>query len=584
MEDKMHYLKLEPCLMTGRPSAKSLLKFAAVGVMAIAIQINTLTTTAQANEQIPPVMACEQLTSLDLRSLEGARSRIDSAEIVEIEDLGPQCVVKGYSASDVRFEVRLPLDSWTGRFLMLGCGGYCGGVNANPMTNQARMTAGCEPITNGEFVTASSDLGHTRSATFFADGLWAYGNPGAVVDLAYAGMEKATIVSKAIIDAYYGQPQNHSYFVGCSDGGRQALQMAQRFPEEYDGIVVGAPVIDKAINDSMYHAWGIRANTGADGKAILTANKIPALFKAVTQACGDEGGLIQDPRACAWDPAEIVCAGADNSECLSKAQADVVRKLWEGPKDENGNLLTPHKMPKGSENAWVGTMVPKNSEAAMDHTTLGDATWSYDYPMFASGWNTPTGLDYSTMKFDRETYNKLTELAQLSNPNNPDLSAFADSGGRMILWHGWADPGVPPFSSLNYYTAVRAQMGAEATDDFLVFYLPAGVNHCGGGPREAKMDFLAPMLDWVENGKKPDKVNVNFYEDNQVARTRPEWPYPSQSIYSGSGDLADAGSWKRAELPKGLPEKVEWVGLDDYRPNNTMWCNWKGSSLVCELR
>lgn len=555
-----------------------------VGAWVVALAVSLLASlpqSAAAQDRIAPAVACESLVKLDLLSLEGAPSRIDSAEVVEIDGKGPQCVVRGYSASDVRFEVRMPVEAWTGRFLMLGCGGYCGGVNADPALNQARQTGDCAPLTRGEFVTASTDLGHRRSEQWFPDMLWALGNPGAMVDFAYAGMNKATLASNAVVAAYYGRPAERKYFVGCSDGGRQGLMMAQRYPDAYDGVVVGAPVIDKAVNDSMYHSWGAWVNTGADGRPVLTAAKIPALHKAVLAACADPGGLIQDERLCGFDPAALQCAAGDGPDCLTAEQVDVVKKLYRGPGDGTA-LFSAGKMPLGSELAWVGTLIPEEEGAPMDRTTLGDAAWSFDYPRYGSSFDSPTGLDYATIRYDLETYGRLTELSQLTDPNNPDLSAFRDAGGKMILWVGSADPGVPPRSTLNYYAAVEKQMGE--TDDFLRFYMMPGVYHCGGGPTEAKMDLLTPMLAWVEQGAAPEALEYTIKLGDGEQATRPVFPYPSMVEYDGSGDVKLAASWKRADLPAGLVDTLEWKGLENYRPGNATWCSWKGASLVCETR
>jgi len=537
--------------------------------------------SSRSTDTIVPAMECESLSALDLRQLEGAPSRIDSATITEIQELGPHCVVTGYSASDVQFELRLPIETYTGRFLMLGCGGYCGRINADPMTNQNRQMTDCAPLARGEFATASSDLGHRRSDLWSPDALWALGNPGAMVDFAYSGMNKATIVAKAVIEAYYGQRSDGNYFVGCSDGGRQGLMMAQRYPEAFDGIVVGAPVIDKAVNDSMYHSWGVHVNTGEDSQPILTADKLVLLHDAVIGACGDAGGLIQDERMCDFDPAVLQCTAEDEADCLTSAQVNVVRKIYEGPSDGTV-LFSAGKMPLGSELGWLGTLIPDELGGPMDHTTLGDAAWSYDYPQFASSFDGPTGLDYSTITYDMGTYRRLTELSQLTDPNNPDLSPFRDAGGKMILWVGSADPGVPPRSTLNYYTAVKDQMGK--TDDFLRFYMMPGVNHCGGGTNQAKMDLLTPIIDWVEANNAPDRLTYTITLDDESQAERPVHPYPSMVEHDGNGDVELAASWTRSDLPTGLEDQLEWQGLENYRTGNTTWCKWQGLSFVCETR
>jgi feruloyl esterase len=196
------------------------------------------------------------LANIDFTSLEGAPARIDAAKEVSAEtEKAGYCKVTGYIASDVRFEVRLPLDGWTQRFLMVGCGGYCGFVGVDNDSVAAQST-GCAPLMSGAMVTAATDLGHEKSASFFPDGLWARGNPGAIVDFAYAGMHKSAILAKALIQAYYGRGPKFSYYSGCSDGGREGLQEVERFPEDFDGIVIGVPVIDEVATNTFYHACG----------------------------------------------------------------------------------------------------------------------------------------------------------------------------------------------------------------------------------------------------------------------------------------------------------------------------------------
>lgn len=567
--------------MTVNPTRR-VAKAAAMATTALCVL--GLPSVVQAEElpTVAPVMECSELLSVDFTTVEGAPARLSTAELAASADGAPAtCVVRGYVASDVNFEIRLPVEGWTQRFLMLGCGGYCGGVDADPATSQNRVTAGCTPLEAGEFVTASTDLGHTRSATWFPDGLWALDNPGAVIDFAYAGMHKSTLISKAIIEAFYGQPQAFAYYVGCSDGGREGLQEVQRFPDDFDGYVIGAPVIDEVTTNTVYHAWGIRTNTGSDGGPILTAAKIPVLHDAVVAACGDAGGLVQDPRACAFDPATLLCDGGDAADCLTQEQVDVVGKLWHGPVTEDGVRLAPGAMPVGSEPAWIGTMVPPEGETEMSHLTLGDGAWAYDFPNYMASFDAPTGITYANMEFTSEAFDRLHELSGLYDPTDPDLADFAAAGGKLILWTGWADSGVSPYIALNYWSAVGRQMGVEARDNFMTFYGFPGVYHCAAGPRPAAMDLLSPLMAWVEDGTKPDEIQVDF-PDQGISR--PAWPQPSMAVHDGSGNVAEAASWQRADLPDGLPEQVDWYGLDRYVPGRALWCDVSSSGVACEAR
>lgn len=538
---------------------------------------------------VKPVSACANVANVDLTNLDGAPARIDAAEeVAGASGKIGYCKITGYIASNVRFEVRLPLDGWTQRFLMVGCGGYCGfvGVDNDSVVKQSE---GCAALNAGTMATAATDLGHEKSASFFPDGVWAQGNPVAIVDFAYAGMHKTTLLAKALIKAYYGQGPKYSYYSGCSDGGREGLHEVQRFPEDFDGVVVGAPVIDEVATNTFYHAWGVRTNSQPDGSPILTANKMPALIAAVIKACGDAQGLIVDPRACKFDLSTITCkSGADDDSCLSPAQADVVRKLWSGPIDAEGNHLSAGDMPVGSEAAWAGTMVPKEVGQKMTLANVGDYQWSFDFPNYMAQFGSPSGITNQTMKFDKASFEQLTALSALYDPTNPDLSAFAKHGGKLIIWQGWSDSGVSPYISLNYVNAVRGAMGASV-DRFLALYMLPGVYHCNlyGGPTTSQEDFLTPIMTWVEDGSAPDKVVVEYSasKDSKIpAKSRPAFPYPAQAVYSGSGDVNAAASFVRAEPKEPFNDQLTWLGLAHYKPGHQMWCETKAATMSCTTR
>ena len=537
---------------------------------------------------VKATLSCADLAKSDLTGLEGAPARIDAATEVGAEaGKAAYCKVTGYIASNVRFEVRLPLDGWTQRFLMVGCGGYCGFIAVDNDSVLAQ-SAGCAPLISGAMVTAATDLGHEKSASFFPDGLWARGNPEAIVDFAYAGMHKSTILAKALIRAFYGQGPKFSYYSGCSDGGREGLQEVQRFPEDFDGVVIGAPVIDEVATNTFYHAWGVRTNSQADGSPILTANKMPGLVAAVVRACGDQQGLIPDPRACKFDLSTVTCKSGDEDSCLTQAQADVVRKLWQGPVDQQGDRLSAGDMPVGSEAAWTGTMVPKQGQK-MSLAAIGDYQWSYDFPNYMARLGEPTGITNQNMTFDKAGFDRLQAYSGLYDPTNPDLSAFAKHGGKLIIWQGWSDSGVSPYIALNYVHAVRSALGADQADKFLALYMLPGVYHCNlyGGPTTSQEDFLTPMMSWVEDGRTPDRVVVQYTasKDGQIPRkSRPAYPYPAGIAYSGSGDVNDAASYVRAEPKQRFDDELSWLGLDHYTPGHQLWCEEKGAAVTCAPR
>ncbi len=527
-----------------------------------------------------PIMSCEELMDINLTlvDIEGAPTRLDSAVLSEDEKT---CDVTGYVAPSVKFQVKLPLD-WSGRFYMGGCGGYCGFVRC--------------PEPNGLFpdgtmaVTAGTNLGHDKSESLFSDGLWAIDNPQGIVDFAYLGMHKTTLAAKALINSFYGQGPEYSYYVGCSDGGREGLQEVQRYPQDYDGVIVSAPVIDEIATNTFYHAWNARVNTDKNGNAILTANKIEALHDAVMEECGeifpagtidpitmaDLSGtidpILKDPRTCSFDARSMLCPdGEDSDSCLTLNQALVANKLWQGPVDRKGIHLSAGDMPYGSELSWVGSMVPKaTTDGSMALQNIGDAQWSYDFPNYMSRFDEITGITYMNIVFDQKEFRYLHELAGIYNPTNPDLSAFAANGGKIIIYHGWGDAGASPYMSLNYYAAVKEELGEEVASSFISLYMIPGMGHCGGGIYSPVMDFLTPITDWVEKGIVPDKVVVEYQNNGEFQRSLPVYPYPYVSAYE-DGNAMYESSFAKDEQNASVSDIYEWLGLSMYNRHHTKW-------------
>lgn len=526
---------------------------------------------ALAMTETDPVTTCAALAKHDFSSVAEAPATISSATVS-----GANCVVTGTINGTQNFQVQLPTKGWTQRFMMSGCGGYCGAVG-DPRTGNGTQAFGCRFLEQNGMVLATSDLGHQAA---ISNGAWAKDNPAAVIDFAYLGMHKMTLLSKAMIQAFYGQPPKRSFYIGCSDGGREGLQEAQRYPEDYDGIVVGAPTIDETSTNTFYHSWHIRSNSDANGLSILTTDKMAALAAAVKATCGDEGGLVQDPRSCDGEKilASVLCTGADSASCLTAAQADVVRKYWRGPVDENGVHLFPGDLPIGSELSWSSVTAPGTRP-----DSGGEGAWASDFPNYMSNWGSGTGITYENIAFTAASYTALTTLSTLWDPTNPDLSRFAARGGKLIIWHGWADSGSSPLGSLNYWAAVRKQMGAEAASSFMSLYLLPGVGHCNGGVNTTRTDFLTPVIDWVENGTAPGKVTVNFVSPSQtsaILNSRPAYPYPSTVKYNGTGNLAAEASWVRADVSGSASDTTAWAGLANYVPGKQMWCDVvPGSSI-----
>ena len=524
---------------------------------------------------VRPVMACGDLLQHDFTYLQDAPTKLDSASLVAEAGKPPYCLVSGYVAPGVKFQVRLPTETWTQRLVMQGCGGYCGDLISLPVHAVPPAASGCTPVDSGELAIAGHNGGHvgaTDRAHFLrtiSDGMWAVGDPTALVDFFYRSNRKATVAVKAVMEAFYGQPARFAYFDGCSSGGRAALQVAQRYPNDYDGILAGAPTIDNTAENTFVHAWNVSVNRAPDGTAILTPDKIPALAHAVLAACADASGMIQDPRTCHYDALRLLCVGAETPACLTPQQALAATRIWHGPQDERGTLLAPGGMPYGSELAWVGSMVlPKGTAFSAD--TSGDFAFSYDFPNYMSDWHV-TGVTNRTIAFTGDEFRRLDVMHGLNDPTNPDLRAFAGHGGRLVIWQGWADSGTSPFGTLNYYDAVRTFMGADAAAKFLALYMIPGVYHCAGGPVAATLDLLTPLMAWVEDKAPPGPVVVSYRTNGEAAspvtRTRPVFPYPAVSAYSGQGDVDSAANYAAGPPTAGVGDVLAWAGSRHYRPD-----------------
>lgn len=543
---------------------------------------------------VQPVQACSSLKSLDMSDIGGKGSFITSA--TETSDKGVAvCAVEGTLAPSIGFKVVLPLHSWTQRYLQVGCGGLCGRISL-----EVGAAEGCTPLDTGGFVTASTDMGHQGEESFGED-------PQKRQDFAFRGVHLTALAAKKLIHVFYGRSEAYSYFNGCSDGGREALMEAQRYPNDFNGIIAGAAAMNFQTQNAMYHAWQARTNTSPDGKAVLIASRLPLIHRAVLNQCdaldGQVDGLISDPRACHFDPGTLQCKSeqnADNSNCLSPAEVDVVRRLYEGPKDPaTGQRLIAGGPQPGSELAWADVFVPQSHD---------DPIFSKMIAMGALQWlsfEQSPGKDFklSGMQFDLKTFDRLRPLHAFYDATNPDLSAFAKAGGKLIIWHGWADPHISPINSIAYHEAVQRVMGKEQASTFKRLYLLPGVYHCGQGEGPAKLDLLTPMLSWVEGGQAPEAILTNqtdgqtvmghfgaptdrpmkgapdfkkmkdapnlmkkpVAKDEKVIRSRLVYPYPYVAAYDGKGDPANAESYKPGK-PLFNEETRPWAGSDFYSP------------------
>jgi pimeloyl-ACP methyl ester carboxylesterase len=523
---------------------------------------------------VKPVVDCSQLASIDVTDIGGAGSKITSATVTTATIDGNSvsvCAVKGTLAPSNTFAVALPVSTWTQRFAELGCGGLCGNLSDPAQQNSFSFSYKCPLVQEGGFVTAATDMGHQGN-----DPAWTT-DPQKQADFAYRGQHITTLAAKKLIKAYYGQEQKFSYFVGCSDGGREALMAAQRYPNDYNGIVAGAPAAHFQIQNSVFHGWSVVANSStgdSSGNSVLYPDKVAILHKAVLAACADTpDGLISDPRACSFDPASIACpVGAlDTSQCLTHAEVVAAGKIYGGPVDARTD--TPMQIGRplpGSEGNWVGVEVPTSGSSSAP-VPVKSGVFSYNivtgaYNLIFTGKPDMPNID--TFGYTDSSFyaNYLAENHPLNDATNPDLSAFKKAGGKLILWHGWADQHISPMYTIQYYEAMQNQMGANTIDEFARMYLVPGVGHCGGGEGDANIDLVSKITGWVEQGSAPGSV-MTFKTDSTGAQTasRPVYPYPAVAQYTGSGDWHDGANYASA-APRYNVRTPSWPGSIFYVP------------------
>lgn len=438
------------------------------------------------------------------------------------------CRVTGAIWPEIRFELWMP-EGWNGKLLNVGNGGLAGSINYTGML---------APLQSG-YATGSTDTGHTSE-----DPDWALGHFQRIADFGYRAIHVMTQADKAILRAFYGTGPEHSYFNGCSNGGRQALIEAQRYPADYDGIIAGDPAADWTRLYTGGHLWTMRA---LDGDAYLPEAKIPVLAKAVREACdaldGLADGLLSDPRRCHFDPSTLECPGADHMACFTSAQIGAIRKLWNGARNAEGLQIFPGLVP-GSEDGPDGwaTWISGRGPGRGSHAGLGLPALRYmifenpewDFRMFR--YDNEPGFDNDVDFVDRK-------LGPVLNAINPDLRAFQALGGKLIQYHGWSDPDISPLTSIEYYEQVKNTIGQETPDFYRLFLMP-GMQHCDGtGPGPNRFDMTGALDAWVEQRKMPDSILASHETNGKVDRTRPVCAYPREARWTGNGSPDEAANF-----------------------------------------
>jgi len=458
---------------------------------------------------------CATLLRQNFQSLPDALTTLSVArEVAATPELPAHCQVQGFVAPQVRFELRLPEPGrWNGKFLMQGCGGLCGEVE--PAT--------CDDVLARDYAVVVTDMGHQAQPWQSA---WAYNNLPAEVDFAYRATHVVAVAAKAIIAARYGRPPARSYFRGCSTGGRQGLVSAQRFPGDFDGIIAGAPVLSETGVAALHLMWSGQANLDAAGRPILSAAKVAWVHRLVLAACdGRSDGVINDPEACAWQPGDHQCpAVSSGEECLTAAEVAVLRRLYDGARNSAGEPLFDGGLARGSEYEWVPNFIGKDGPALF--APGGPIQDLYRYLIFLPD---PGPGSEARFNFDTDPP-RLALMESLYTALNPDLSAFRNRGGRLLIYQGWDDIEVPPRLVTRYFDRMaRAMGGPAATRDFARLYLLPGVAHCRRGPGADTVDWLAVLERWVEQGQAPEAVTAYHLtkEQNYRGLPRPRFPLDS---------------------------------------------------------
>jgi len=438
--------------------------------------------------------------------------------------------------------VRLGLpETWNRKFYFSGVGGFAGSFGS--------FAAGLDR----GYASASTDTGHSGIAT---DASWAAGNPAKVIDYAYRGTHASAVAAKALSQGYYGSTAVHSYFNGCSNGGRQALMEAQRYPGDFDGIIAGDPALGTLgqIRRTVVYQ---RMLSSAD--RFVPASKVSLLARKTLESCdardGLKDGLIADPRACTFRPETLACAAGDHPDCLTAGQLETVKAIYADQPTPSGAVMP--GFPQGHEDGATGwqqwltsASAPVPGPRGALEFTNPPAGFRFQFG-FLQYLASPDGqpIDWRTFSFQRDGARLDSTMAMFS-PTSPDLSGLRARGGKLLLYHGWSDPGISAFGTLRYYESAVQHAGARQSADSIALFVVPGMHHCqGNGPGPNTFDMLTALETWVERGTAPTRVVAWHTANGVVDRTRPVCRYPNVARYSGTGSI-DAAENFRCEAPK----------------------------------
>ncbi len=454
-----------------------------------------------------------------------------------------QGVVTPVPGSQIGFEVWLPQAAWNAKLQMFGNGGYSSSLDYGSMAQ----------LLGRGYATVGTDTGHTGSDPDFA-----LGHPEAIVDWSWRAVHESIVAAKQVVAAFYGSGPTLNYFSGCSTGGQQAFAAVQRFPADFDGVIAGDPGHNRThLNAGFLWEYLQDHPFRDDAHPILPASKLSLITQAAVNSCRAQNGTINgglstdnfldDPRDCGFDPAALQCPAGDQPSCLTAPQVQVARAIYAGPSNPRTGHLIENGFTRGSETGWASYFQDFNGLNQPARTNF----WKY-WAFQNKNWNWWT--------FDFDAAMKVTDdrIAATVNSMNADIEPFRRRGGKLLQYHGWADPVVPSLESINYYGRVVAAQAAgsglstdaatQQTGAFYRLFMVPGLNHCNGGPGPNTFlpNMQAALENWVERGQAPDSVVAARYANSNgtgaLQFSRPLCPYPAKARYTGSNPT-DAGSF-----------------------------------------
>ena len=493
----------------------------------ISLSVSPLTAQPVSSVDQVPCRPCNELMNLALADV-----RITEAVVVVQEE--SHCRVSGTIGKEIRFELLLPAH-WNTRFAMSGGAGFSGSIQN-----------GLRHLVREGFATVGTNTGHAGE-TIKAD--WALGHPQRRLNFGHRAVHRTAVVSKEIIEYYYCAAPSYSYFSGCSRGGGQALIEAQRYPGDFDGIVAAAPIIHWPATGAEFaqNTALVYPNPDQLDEPLITETHLALLQAVVLAQCdtldGVRDSLLNDPRKCAFDFSALPrCADdAPDSGCFTSEQLQAVQGIYAGVSNQD-TMIYPG-FPFGNEAAtgsWDAWIVGPHAESMK----LGYPTLQY-----AIGMGILKNFVYQDSTWDYATYDftNFGEQAQKASAyldaTSTDYRAFREQDGKMIIYHGWSDPALSAYTSINHYEAAVAQDSSLA-ESIRLFLLP-GVLHCGGGPGPSDTNWIRLIQDWVERGTAPERVVVTKKQQGEMVLSRPVFPYPAQAVYDGVGDPSVESSFLR---------------------------------------